>query len=230
MTRRPRLRGSTRLTDPTWSPRTTRGGASFAEGRARSPPRSLHDRGSGWEAGPPCLLGAGSKAWGGLPIARLENPSRVELQSNPSGGALDTCNRAWGGAITTRRPLYSDRLRGRSGIRQGSVERHYIRETGQPRSGWYSFRGGVPQQPDCQWQCLQGTQSRLLTLLDGIPAEPEFALGALAGPLPGPAGLPEATPRVPGVAEVVCRVLQRSKPTLVTKHARWSHTANRPHL
>ena len=88
------------------------GGASFAEGRARSPPRPIHDRGSGWEAGPPCLLGAGSKAWGGLPIARLANPSRVELQSNPSGGAPDTCNRAWGGAITTRRPLYSDRLRG----------------------------------------------------------------------------------------------------------------------
>ena len=68
---------------------------------------------------------------------------------------------------------------------------------------------------------------KVLTLLDGIPAEPEFALGALAGPLPGPAGLPEATPRVPGVAEVVCRVLQRSKPTLVTKHARWSHGGSR---
>ena len=55
-----------------------------------------------------------------------------------------------------------------------------------------------------------------LTLLDSHPAQRDFALGALAGPLPGPAGLPEATPRVPGVAEVVCRVLQRSKPTLVT--------------
>ena len=76
--------------------RATRGGASFAEGRARSPSRPIRARGSGWEAGPPCLLGAGSKAWGGLPIARLKNPSRVELQSNPSGGALDTCNQVWG--------------------------------------------------------------------------------------------------------------------------------------
>jgi hypothetical protein len=123
------------------------GGGVLRGGPCPQPPRPSHDRGSGWEAGPPCLLGAGSKAWGGLPIARLENPSRVELQSNPSGGALDTCDRAWGGAITTRRPLYSERLRGRSGIRRGSVERHYIRETGQPRSGWYSFRGGYLNSP-----------------------------------------------------------------------------------
>ena len=139
---------------PAPPPEATKGGASFAEGRARSPPRPSRQR---FRLGGRAALfvrcrfeGLGrppnrpprKSRKGGSPVQPLQGGSRYEYTE--PGAVLsprtDPC---------TWIAFVADRVSG-----EGAHKTNYIRETGQPRSGWYPFRGGVPQQPDCQWQCL----------------------------------------------------------------------------